>query len=626
MSFATPLFLGMGALALPVIALYILKVKRRKATVPYLRLWEELLVETRARSLFQRLKRFYSLLLQLLILGSIIFALAQPAFELASVKKESIVLLMDTSASMGALEDADTGRTRLDLLVERASEFVESRSFEDEMMLVAISDRVDVLSSFNRSTLRLREALKKLQPTQRSLDVEGALAFAEEVTREKENPVILVLSDGAAGGFSEALEGVEHADLVVLGEATENVGITRFAARKNTSLGTDYVLGILQNFGPEPVEVRCELWVNDKTAKVWDQELPPDEEVEFHHELSFDEGGTLQLVIDHEDALAVDNRAWAIVRPTRLRKVVLIAPDARAAEPFWLALESMSEVVSTESFTCSPATFDALTSDEREADLILCVGDLPERLPETGNLVLMNTDVPEFLPATQTGIDPAPDAWDWDREHLLNRYLNYRDLPFPPARNLRLDSGTALVTSYEGPLIAAFEQPGRRVVYVAFDMTARMFPFRLAFPMLLRNAIAWFEVEEDVVLEASYAPGETIQPLRRISDGEVKAVYQRAGEWVDDSVAVQDGAFFFTGTEEPGGYLFRFAGGNHATAVNLFDAAESSVAPDLLTSAEGQEIEAGRSLFNRDLWTLLASLGLALWALEWFTYHRRLTE
>ncbi|MFT7679837.1 MAG: hypothetical protein ACI8QC_003842, partial [Planctomycetota bacterium] len=170
MNFAAPLLLGLGALALPVTVLYILKVKRRRESVPYLRLWEELLVETRARSLFQRLKRLYSLLLQLLILGSIVFALSQPAFELASVKKESIVLLLDTSASMNALEDPETGRTRFDMLMERAAEFVEGRSFEDEMMLVAVNDRVDVLSSFNRNTIRLRAGLERLEPSERSLD------------------------------------------------------------------------------------------------------------------------------------------------------------------------------------------------------------------------------------------------------------------------------------------------------------------------------------------------------------------------------------------------------------------------------------------------------------------------
>ena len=85
MNFAAPLAFALGALALPIVVLYILKIKRRRVSVPYLRLWEELLIETRARSLFQRLKRLYSLLLQLFILLSLIFALGQPAFELSSV-------------------------------------------------------------------------------------------------------------------------------------------------------------------------------------------------------------------------------------------------------------------------------------------------------------------------------------------------------------------------------------------------------------------------------------------------------------------------------------------------------------------------------------------------------------
>ena len=37
---------------------------------------------------------------------------------------------------------------------------------------------------------------------------------------------------------------------------------------------------------------------------------------------------------------------------------------------------------------------------------------------------------------------------------------------------LELDGGTALVQSYRGPLITAFDDGRRRVVHVAFDMTA----------------------------------------------------------------------------------------------------------------------------------------------------------
>ena len=136
MNFAAPLAFAATALALPIIVLYILKVKRRRVSVPYLRLWEELLVETRARSLFQRLKRFYSLLLQLLILAALAFALTQPAFELASVKKESVVLLLDTSASMNALE----GEERQ---VSRFLGGIESRDLEPLRQLVPDGRYVD---------------------------------------------------------------------------------------------------------------------------------------------------------------------------------------------------------------------------------------------------------------------------------------------------------------------------------------------------------------------------------------------------------------------------------------------------------------------------------------------------
>jgi len=237
----------------------------------------------------------------------------------------------------------------------------------------------------------------------------------------------------------------------------------------------------------------------------------------------------------------------------------------------------------------------------------------------------MDTPVPDFVPAVEVARDEKPTVWDWDREHLLNRYLNYRDLPIPPTRILRLDSGVALVSGFEGPLVSAFELGDRRVVHIGFDMTAELFPFRLAFPMLLRNAIAWFEAEEDVLLEPTYAPGATITPLRRVTDEAAKVTFLRGAAPVERPLTLREGRFYFAETDEPGAYVFRIDGRNHPAAVNLFDPRESALAPSVAT-AEANAGTAHRSLFNRDLWVLLAILGLALWALEWVTFHRRLTE
>jgi hypothetical protein len=631
-TFAAPLLLALGALAAPVVALYLLKVRRRRVSVPYLRLWEQLVVESRARSLFQRLKRLYSLLLQLAILAAFVLAVSQPAFELASVKKESVVVLLDTSASMLATEGEEgLEAPRFERLLERARELVDGRSYEDEMLVAAVASRVEVLSPFSRNTLRLREALERARPTREALDAEAALTFARQVTADREHPVILFVSDGGGGALEALLAEDERARLVPVGEATENVGIVRFAARKNTSLGTDYVLAELRNFGSEPAEVRYELAVKQqgealKTVKVMDAVLEPGEARSEDWQFSFDAGATLRFRVEAEgDRLALDDEAWAVVRPTRLRKVVLVAPDLGLAEPFKIAFSSMGEVLSADTFVTTTAAYPGLDAEARRADVTIVVDELPAVLPEGGNLILMNTPLPDFVPARIVGTDAEPVVWDWDREHLLNRYLNYRDLPLPPAKVLRLSQGEALVETFEGPLIAAFDLADRRVVYVTFDMLAELFPFRLAFPMLLRNSIAWFEVEEDVLIEDVYAPGDVIRPLRRVSVQQVHVTFLRDEERVTRTVPVRDQSFLFDETEEPGAYIVQVGGVPHPTTVNLFDPRESSIAP-ADPGDDGLEVEAGRHLLNRDLWAVLAALGLALWTLEWVTYHRRLTE
>jgi hypothetical protein len=634
MNFATPLMLGLGALAVPVTILYILKVRRRDVRVPYLRLWEQLVIDTKARALFKRLKRLYSLLLQLLILASLVFAIAEPDFDLKSSEKESIVLLLDCSASMHTVEPGGEGapdRTRFELMLERAQEFVEGRSREDEMLIAAVSDRVDVLVPFNRSKLRLRDALERAKSTKRSLDADAALAFAREVTADRSAPVVLFLSDGNSGAVPAnlALVSGKQASYVPIGKVSENVAILRFTARKNEGLGTDYLLAVLKNHGTAPIETRLELSRDGNVIAVEPVTLPPGEDFTWSKKLTLDQGGTLRLALDHNDNFALDNEAFAVVRPVRLRKIGLVVATEDQAEPFIVAFQAMVEFVSENSFFTTLEMYATMTPERREADITICLGVVPDGLPPRGNVILMDTPLPDFLPATEVARDPKPSVWDWNRDHILNRYLNYRDLPIPPARILRLSAGEALVSSLDGPLISAFDLPDRRAVHVGFDMTAELFPFRLAFPMLLRNAIAWFEAEEDVLFEPTYTPGATITPLRRIDDPAPTVTFLRDGAPVEVPLEPREGRFWFADTDEPGAYVFRIDERNHPAAVNLFDPRESAIAPTELPAAADGDVSAGtahRSLFNRDLWALLAALGLALWTLEWVTYHRRLTE
>ena len=81
MSFAAPMMLWWGLLAIPVVVFYVLKVRVRRIPVSTLMFWEKVYEEKAPRSLWERLRHLSSLLLQLLLLALLVIALADPVFD-----------------------------------------------------------------------------------------------------------------------------------------------------------------------------------------------------------------------------------------------------------------------------------------------------------------------------------------------------------------------------------------------------------------------------------------------------------------------------------------------------------------------------------------------------------------
>src|SRR5882762_10390563 len=111
MPFATPLA-PLGLAFVPaVIAMYLLKLRRDEAIVPSTLLWNRLVADVEANAPWQRLRRSLLLLLQLLLVVILALLAARPFLERPAGLARDIVLIVDTSASMGA---TDVLPTRLD--------------------------------------------------------------------------------------------------------------------------------------------------------------------------------------------------------------------------------------------------------------------------------------------------------------------------------------------------------------------------------------------------------------------------------------------------------------------------------------------------------------------------------
>jgi Ca-activated chloride channel family protein len=139
MSFLTPLaFLGAG-IAIPIILMYMLRLRRREVVVSSNFLWQQIVHDQEANTPWQRLRRNLLLFLQLLILVLLVLALARPAQIVPSISAGRSVILLDASASMNAVDEED-GRTRWEQAKIEARQLVSEMGAGDEISIIRVGD------------------------------------------------------------------------------------------------------------------------------------------------------------------------------------------------------------------------------------------------------------------------------------------------------------------------------------------------------------------------------------------------------------------------------------------------------------------------------------------------------
>src|SRR5438105_8617272 len=123
-----------GVIGIAVVGLYILKLRRRTVAVPFSPLWQRILKDKEATSLFSKLRRLLSLLLQLALLALLVIALGDPRAAATLIKGRNLVVLIDSSASMQAT-DGGAGETRLDAARREVKSLIRGMGGSDRMLV-----------------------------------------------------------------------------------------------------------------------------------------------------------------------------------------------------------------------------------------------------------------------------------------------------------------------------------------------------------------------------------------------------------------------------------------------------------------------------------------------------------
>ncbi|MEZ4406431.1 MAG: VWA domain-containing protein [Polyangiales bacterium] len=611
-----------------VVVLYILKLRRRRVLVPFTRLWDRVLADRPTSSLFSKLKRLLSLLIQLALLALIVAALGDPRPAGAARSGRSLVVLVDGSASMKAV-DVLHGRSHA--AREALRRLVREMGPADRMLVAQMDAEVTALSPMTDDPAALESAVSAYAPRDTGLDFARALRFAQDATRGNPSPEVVVIGDGAFGEArdSDGEVRLQGAPLrfVPVGVRGRNVAITAFAVRRYPLDKSRYeVLVELRSFSDRPEEVELTLSADGAPIEVTRVTLPPGgssqrvlpdlsgASQQMEARIAFAGGG-------HDD-LPADDRAYATLPERRRARVLVSTPGNRYLEAA-LLLDEYLDVVQVPPAEAAArlrsARFDVAIFDGPAVAVPTGVGAIylrPEGadLPVEADAGFVNATAGSAIGFTRV-----------DRHHPLMRFTNDLDethigriVRYRPRPEDRV-----LGQSAQGPLLIAGERGGDRFVLLSFDVRESDLPLLISWPVLLVNAIDWFAGEDPAYL-SSFRTGETWRiPVPAGLDR--ATVETPSGRRV--SVPVVEGRAAYFGTEA--GFHRVHAGEQHSVvAGNLSDLGESRCAPQHTLTLSGQRATApvaGRAGVRREWWPYLLLVALLVIAIEWATYHRRVT-
>jgi hypothetical protein len=620
--------LRIGALAgVAVIALYILKLRRRPVAVPFSRLWQRILQDKEATSLFSQLKRLLSLLLQLALLALMLFALGDPRTAMNLVQARNVVVLVDASASMQA---TDVSPSRFEVAKERVKTLARGLSGSDRMLIAQMDATITPLSTLTSEIPELESAIAALKPKDSAADFARGLRFATDTLAGLSSPEIVVVSDGALSPPSDAAGPVKLGETKLsylpVGVGAKNAAITGFSVRRYPLDKSRYeVMLEVTNMSAEPMSIELSLYGDGTLTDLSRLELKPNERLARYYPNLSGASGTLEarlaLPNGQRDALAADDHAFALLPERRRARVQVVTAGNLYLEAALLLDEYLDVTTVSPNGYPSKGPFDVTIFD----------GVTPNVAPGSGGLLYLDPKG-ENVPFTVGKLIEDTDADirlgfdEIDAKSPLVRYASLSDVNIARAHALTGDKDDRVIgKSHRGALLLQGRRNGTKFVALGFDVRESDLPMRVAWPLLLLNTINDF-VEEDTGYISSFKTG-TVFRVPAPSSAETATLVLPDGS--ERAVPVKDGRAVFLG-QDAGFYTLRADTDAPPTrlAANLSDADESRIEPAPTLTVDGRQ--AGEVLgfqvgVRRELWLYLLGAVLIITAIEWLTYHRRLT-
>lgn len=606
MGLLEPAGLFAGILAIPILALWILRPRRRPRIIGSTLLWRQALDNVEASHPWQRLRWHVLLALQLAAIALFAVAIARPFLLSASDLTDQTYVVLDASASMQA---TDVKPNRFAVAKTMIGETIDRLPPGGQLTIVLMADEPRLLVARSGDRRALHAALDAARPSNEGANLAAALGLIAPLAAGHSEAQTLVYSDGGTddatrvGRFPFAIRWIR------VGGPSENVGIAAFAVGAGES--GPVALARIANFGARPASGQVELWADSRLYDVRSFVVAPGESASESWANLPTGANALEARLRGSDAFSLDDRADATVTAGKPTRVLLITPG----NPFLQQALKLAPGV------------DLTVADHvgggANADVVVYDGVAPARLP-LANVLLVHPpvgDVPWSI-----GPDRPVGLLRTVASSEINRLLDLSQVHVRDTRGMTLPSNAeTVIADPDGPLIAV-EQSGRsRIGVIGFDLHQSDLPLDPSFPVLISNLVDWLK-------PGSSAAGHSVAPSSPVSVSTWPAASRVELVRPDGSrerLAPPFPPRLIADTEQLGLYqIVQSAPGQPDRVswftVNQFSSRESDLNPPAtlpVAQSAGNPTTTAPPV-PEDLWPWLAAAALLVLLAEWWAYRR----
>ncbi len=624
MSFLAPIAFAGLALGIPILLLYMLRLRRRELLISSTYLWQQVVKDTEANTPWQRLRRNLLLFLQLLILLAMVLALARPFITVPTVSAGKIALLLDASASMAAT-DLD-GQSRFDAAIERALGLVNNMNPQDIISLIRVADIAEPLTAYTDDKLSLRGALESMTVSQGGADWDSALTLAAAGAAGADNFSIVMISDGGIGEIGSLPANIPQPIYLPVARSASNVAITALATRALAGQPPQ-LFAQVTNYGDAPADISLVIRLDDVLRLSRSGSIPARSQLPIPFDEPIDQdfetlSATLTFDNEVEDYLDLDNQAWTVHSEVNTRRVYYVSGGGN------LFLEqALRSLPGVQTFRGNPGNRGL--PGER-FDLYVFDNWLPNELPDA-DLLIVNPPNDTALFSVGSSVDTGGNIEVSAVESPITAYVDLDEMSLLSYRDLRAAWAEPLMRAEAGDLLLVGEVNARQVAVFSFDLRDSNLPLLIAWPVLMANLLDWFSPAEIVSLPDGLSVGDALVIQPPLFAESLRVTAPDGGVQI---LPVRGDALVYSDTDQLGIYLLEIVVAGEVKqrqhfAVNLFATGESDITPvaetDLVLGGGSVQVDVEDQLGLREFWIVAALLALLLLLIEWVVYHRRLT-